>query len=110
MRTPLIALILVGATAVFGQSAYQVPSPPAQVRVDTEVEELALGYAAALHEIHQTPVYLVLRQNGSVVTLVSVKSLVALHGVLLVELDSGLKYAINPKDVITLTDAPPAKR
>lgn len=109
MKATLIALLLAAAMPTFGQSSSSTPASSAPVRVNTEVEELARGYAAAFSSIDHTPIYLTLRQGDAMVTLVSVTSLKARAGVLLVELDSGLKYIINPKDVVVITDAPPKK-
>lgn len=109
MKPTLLALLLAGTAVAVGQPTYQVPAPRAEVQINTEVGELARGYAAALSRIHHTPIYMTLRQGGNIVTLVSIKSLKAVDGVLVVELDTGPKYIINPKDIITITDAPPTK-
>ncbi len=109
MKTIACALFLIAALAGFGQPAGTGPSQPITVRVASEVEDLARGYATAFPGITRIPVYLNLRREGGVVTLVSVKAVKAVAGVLVVELDNGFTYLLNPEDVVSITDAPPPK-
>jgi hypothetical protein len=109
MKTITTVLFLVAAITGFGQPATRSPSPPVDVRITSEGEELARGYAAAFPSISHTPIYLNLRRDGATTTLVSVKSVKAEAGVLIVELDKGFIYILNPKDVVSITDAPPKK-
>jgi hypothetical protein len=108
MKIIAAAFFLAIATAGFGQTSSQ-SSPPVTVRVATEVEELARGYAAAFTSITRTPVYLIHSRDDTTTVLVSVKSVKASAGVLIVEVEKGLTYVINPRDVVMLTDAPPKK-
>jgi hypothetical protein len=109
MKTIAAAFFLAAAVAGFGQTASQSSQPPVTVRVATEVEELARGYAAAFSSITRTPVYLIHSRDDITTVLVSVKSMKASAGVLIVEVEKGLTYIINPRDVVMITDAPPRK-
>ncbi|MDD2762575.1 MAG: hypothetical protein PHE83_01220 [Opitutaceae bacterium] len=109
MKTITTLLFLAAALTGFGQPPVPGAQPPVNVYVATEVEELARGYALAFPSISTTPVYLTLRKEGAVVTLVSVKSVKAAAGVLIVELDQGPIYILNPQDILSITNAPPAK-
>ncbi len=109
MKTIAAAFFLATAVAGFGQTSSQSTQPPVTVRVATEVEELARGYAAAFASITRTPVYLIHSRDDATTVLVSVKSVKASAGVLIVEIEKGLTYVINPRDVVMITDAPPRK-
>jgi uncharacterized protein (DUF849 family) len=109
MRTIAAAFFLAVAVTGFGQSAPQSPQLPVTVRVATEVEELARGYAAAFSSMTHTPVYLIHSRDDTTTVLVGVKSVKASAGVLIVEVEKGLTYVINPRDVVMITDAPPRK-
>ena len=109
MKTIAAAFFLTFAVAGFGQTSSQSSQPPVTVRVATEVEELAKGYAAAFASITRTPVYLIHSRDDTTTVLVSVKSVKASAGVLIVEVEKGLTYVINPRDVVMITDAPPRK-
>ena len=109
MKTIAAAVFLAAAVAGFGQTASQSSQPPVTVRVATEVEELARGYAAAFSSITRTPVYLVHSRDGTTTVLVSIKSVKASAGVLVVETDKGLVYILNPKDMVMITDVAPKK-
>ena len=78
-------------------------------RVATEIEELARGYSEAFARISRTPVYLNLRKDGVTVTLVSVRAVRPFAGVVVIELDNGFTYILNPEDIVSITDAPPPK-
>ena len=108
MKTIAAAFFLAFAVVGFGQTSSQ-SSQPVTVRVATEVEELARGYAAAFSGFTRTPVYLIHSRDDTTTVLVSVKSVKASAGVLIVEVEKGLTYVINPRDVVMLTDAPPKK-
>lgn len=109
MKTITAALFLAITVAGFGQTASQNSQAPVTVRVATEVEELARGYAAAFSNFTRTPVYLIHSRDDTTTVLVSVKAVKASAGVLIVEVEKGLTYVINPRDVVMLTDAPPKK-
>jgi hypothetical protein len=109
MKTIAAAFLLAAAAAGFGQTASQSSQPPVTVRIATEVEELARGYAAAFSSITRTPVYLIHSRDDTTTVLISVKSIKASAGVLIVEVERGLTYIINPRDVVMITDAPPRK-
>jgi hypothetical protein len=106
MKTIITILLLTVAASGFGQPTGPAP---ATVHIATEVEELARGYAAAFPTITRAPIYLTVRKNGTTMTLVSVRSVKAAAGVLIVEIEKGFTYILNPEDVIAITDAPPAK-
>ncbi len=109
MKTITAVLFLLLAGPAFAQPANQGAGQPLTIRLESEVEQLAKGYATAFAGISHTPIYLNLRREGATVTLVSIRSMKAVAGVLVVETDRGLTYALNPKDVVSLTDAPPRK-
>lgn len=103
MKTPLLlALIL----ALSPWARAQTPSygTPIQVSVESEVKDLAKGYAAAFALLSRPPLTLVFQKEGNLNTLEDVKSVRAVDGVLVVEVGRGLLYVINPKDVVYLTD------
>ena len=110
MKTIAIVFFLTTAAAGFGQSVDSgLPPRPANVEIRTEVDELARGYAAAFASITRTPVYLVHSRDDTSTILVSIKSVKAVGGVLVVQDERGLTYILNPKDVVMITDAPPKK-
>ncbi len=109
MKKITAVLFLLLASTAFAQPSNQGAGQPVTFRLESEVEQLAKGYATAFTGINHTPIYLNLRREGATVTLVSVRSVKAVAGVLVVETDKGLTYALNPKDVVSLTDAPPKK-
>lgn len=109
MKTITALLFLAAAVAGFGQPAPQGSQQPVTVRVATEVEELARGYAAAFSSITRTPVYLIHSRDGTTTVFVSIRSVKASAGVLVVETDKGLIYILNPKDVVMITDVAPKK-
>ena len=108
MKTITAILFLTATIAAFGQPAER-GAPPVTVRVATEVEELAQGYAAAFAAITRTPVFLIHSRDDTTTVLISIRSVKALAGVLIVQDEKGLTYAINPRDVVMITDAPPKK-
>ena len=110
MKTITAVFLLLLASPGFGQPMNQGSTPPFAVRLESEVEQLARGYATAFTSMGRTPIYLNLRREGATVTLVSIRAVKAVAGVLVVETDKGLTYVLNPKDVVSLTDAPPAKK
>jgi len=109
MKTIIAAILLLLAATGWAQSAAPGAGQPVTVRLESEVEQLARGYATAFPDIPHTPIYLNLRREGATVTLVGIRSMKAVAGVLVVETDKGLTYVLNPKDVVSLTDAPPKK-
>ena len=109
MKTIFAALLfLAAAVAGIAQSA-STGAPPVTVRVDSEVEQLARGYAAAFSSITHTPIYLIHSRDDTTTVLVSVRSVKAVDGVLVVQDEKGLTYVLNPRDVVMLTDAPPKR-
>lgn len=109
MKSFTLLLFLAAAVTGFGQSAGSGSLSPVTVRVATEVEELARGYADAFATITRTPVYLIHSRDDTTTVLVSLKSVKAAAGVLIVQDEKGLTYVINPKDVVMISDAPPKK-
>lgn len=86
------------------------PPPGATIEVRSEVEDLAAGFAAGFKSIGSVPVYLTHVRGDKVTVIVSVKAVAAARGVLIVTLDSGQTYLLNPLDVVSISDAPPQKR
>lgn len=109
MKTFTILLLLTAAVSGFGQPMDRGSPQPVTVRVATEVEELARGYAAAFSTMTRTPVYLIHSRDDTTTVLISIKSVKASAGVLIVQDEKGLIYVINPRDVVMITDAPPKK-
>jgi hypothetical protein len=109
MKMIIAWFLLTTAIAGFGQSVDSGPPRPATVQIQTEVEELARGYAAAFAGISRTPVYLIHSRDDTSTVLVGIKSVKAVGGVLVVQDERGLTYIMNPKDVVMITDAPPKK-
>jgi trehalose-6-phosphate synthase len=109
MKTITTLLFLAAAVTVLGQPAPQGAQPPVNVRISTEVEELARGYAAAFSSIAHTPIYLIHSRDDTTTVLVSLRSVKAVAGVLVVQDEKGLTYVLNPRDVVMITDAPPKK-
>jgi hypothetical protein len=105
MKSFTLLLFLAAAVSGFGQS-----QSPVTVRVSTDVEELARGYAEAFPAITRTPVYLIHSRDDITTVLISIKSVKAAAGVLIVQDEKGLTYIINPKDVVMISDAPPPKK
>ena len=108
MKAIASLLFLAAAATGLGQPVNQ-GGPPVTVRVATEVEELAQGYAAAFTTITRTPVFLIHSRDDTTTVLISIKSVKASAGVLIVQDEKGLTYVINPRDVVMITDAPPKK-
>jgi hypothetical protein len=48
-------------------------------------------------------------RDDTTTVLISIKSVKASAGVLIVQDEKGLTYVINPRDVVMITDAPPKK-
>jgi trehalose-6-phosphate synthase len=108
MKTITTLLFLAAALTASGQPAPS-SAPPVSVRIPTEVEELAQGYAAAFAGITHTPIYLIHSRDDTTTVLVSIRSVKAVGGVLVVQDEKNLTYVFNPKDVVMITDAPPKK-
>jgi len=108
MKTIAVLLFLAAAAVGSAQSAAS-NSPPVNVRIDSEVEQLARGYAAAFSSITHTPIYLIHSRDDTTTVLVSLRSVRAVDGVLVVQDEKGLTYVLNPRDVVMITDAPPKR-
>ena len=109
MKTTAAVLFLAAALTSFGQPASTGPAQPMSIHVASEIEDLARGYSEAFARISRTPVYLNLRKDGATVTLVSVRAVRPFAGVVVIELDNGFTYILNPEDIVSITDAPPPK-
>lgn len=109
MKTISLFLFLAAAVTAWGQPAPQNVQPPVNVRISTEVEELARGFATAFSSITHTPIYLIHSRDDTTTVLVSVRSVKAVGGVLVVQDEKGLTYVLNPRDVVMITDAPTKK-
>ncbi len=99
---------LVLATSALAQSQPSAPptAGPVHVSVDSEAKDLATGYALAFTQLSRPPLTLTFQKDGVLRVLEDVKQVRAAGGVLVVEVGRGLIYAINPKDVVYLTDGP----
>jgi len=102
-----LALLLLLAGTAFAQAGSLAPPPT--IRVPTEAEELARGYADAFATITHTPIYVVHSRDDTTLVLVGVRSVRAMGGVLVVQDEKGLTYALNPRDIVMITDAPPKR-
>ena len=98
----LFATVL--AAGAFAQSQSAPASPPIHVTVDSEVKDLANGYALAFTQLSRPPLTMTFQKEGTLRVLEDVKTVRAAGGVLVVEIGRGLIYVINPKDVVYLTD------
>jgi hypothetical protein len=97
----LIAAAFVLAVPAFAEVT---PNPPTVLTLDSEVKELARGYAAAFSQLSRPPLTLAFQKEGVLRVLEDVKQVRAAEGVLVVEVGRGIVYVINPKDVVYLTD------
>lgn len=73
------------------------------VNVVSEPKELAQGYAQAYAQLSRW-VNVTLERNGQRQVLSGVRSIRAIEGILLVEVGKGALYAINPRDIVMITD------
>jgi hypothetical protein len=105
MKKILLLALICAPVAALAQST----PPPINVVVRSEVEDLAQGFAAAFSAIGTTPVTVTYERDGKITTIVGVKAVEASRGVLVVHADSGLVYLLNPRDIISISDAPPPK-
>jgi|GEM_PF-1749064 len=107
---PLIALTLLsGFPALHAQSNRNIGTPDVTVVAVSELESLASGYAAAFAQLPAGAKYVVVSRGEKTEYLGSVRSVRALGGVLLIELESGIYEAISPSDVIKVTNGKPLK-
>lgn len=103
-------LLLVSTVWSYGATGDTAPAPNVNVSVTSESKELANGYAAAFARFRRVPFHVQLQHEGGKVILIQdVKTATAVGGVLLLETNKGLFYAINPQDVIWSSDAPVEK-
>jgi hypothetical protein len=109
MKTITTLLFLAAAVTALGQPAPQNAPAPVNVRIESEAEQLARGYATAFSRITHTPIYLIHSRDDTTTVLVSLRSVKAVAGVLVVQDENGLTYVINPRDVVMITDAPPKR-
>jgi hypothetical protein len=108
--TRVLALVVVACVAtVLSPAASKAQSGSPTISVPSEAEQLARGFAAAYDEIQRTPVFLVYERAGRTAVVSSVRSIRAIGGVLVVVNDKRLTYIVNARDVVCLTDDPPAQ-
>ncbi len=74
------------------------------VTVDSEVKNLAQGYARAAGRLSRPPIKLAFQKEGVTLVLEDVRTVQDVEGVLAVEVSKGFIYLINPKDVVYITD------
>jgi len=74
--------------------------------MDSEVKDLANGYAQAFTLLSRPPLTITFQKEGVLRVLEDVKQVRAAGGVVVVEVGRGLIYVINPKDIVYLTDGP----
>ncbi|MFT3868992.1 MAG: hypothetical protein QM715_11090 [Nibricoccus sp.] len=105
-----LALFILASALVSGAFAQSSTRPPQsqptdkEVAVQSEVKDLARGYALAFSQLSRPPLTLVFQREGQQRVLEDVKAVRAAEGVLVVEVGRGLIYVINAKDVLYLTD------
>ena len=98
----ILAAILAVCSGAYADSA--VSTPPMQVTVQSDVKDLAKGYAAAFGSLTNTPFTLVMQKEGSVRRIEDIKTVKDSDGVLIVTTGKGLTYIVNPRDIIYITD------
>ncbi|BET67140.1 hypothetical protein ASA1KI_20580 [Opitutales bacterium ASA1] len=109
-NTRLFALAIVACLATaLAPAASKAQTGGNTINVPSEAEQLARGFAAAYDEIQRTPVFLVYERAGRTAVVSSVRSIRAIGGVLVVVNDKRLTYIVNARDVVCLTDDPPAQ-
>ena len=98
-------LVFTTATLVRGAPSDSA-SPSVSITVNSDSKELAAGFAQAFARLRHVPFHVQLQRDGKTTVINDIKAATAENGVLLLETGKGLFYAVNPKDVIWLSDAP----
>lgn len=113
MKKTLISLLIIAAAPVAFSATTDTPapaSPPVNVTVKSDGQELAAGFAAAFTRLRHVPFHVQLQREGSAAIVINdIKTVSAAGAALLIETNKGLFYVINPKDVIWISDAPVEK-
>ncbi len=111
MKKRLLSLLLLAIAPLAFSATIDAPSsPPVNVTVKSEGQELAAGFAAAFTRLRHVPFHVQLQREGSAAIVINdIKAVSAAGAALLVETNKGLFYVINPKDVIWISDAPVEK-
>lgn len=100
-------IVLLSTVWAYGATSDTDAAPNINVSVSSESKDLATGYAAAFTKFRRVPFHVQLQhEGGKIIVINDIKSVSANGGVLLLETNKGLFYAINPKDIIWLSDAP----
>lgn len=100
----LASVLVSGAYAQSSTHSSQSQQAEREIVVQSEVKDLARGYALAFSQLSRPPLTLVFQREGQQRVLEDVKGVRAAEGVLVVEVGRGLIYVINAKDVLYLTD------
>lgn len=106
---PLVAMLL-SVPSVGFTATDSVPVQPVSVTVTGDARELAVGYTLAFAKLRRVPFQVQLQHEGGKPILIQdVKTVSAAGSVLVIETSKGLIYAVNPNDVIWVSDAPVEK-
>ncbi|WP_438479026.1 hypothetical protein [Oleiharenicola lentus] len=81
-----------------------VTSGETRVIVPTAISELAQGYADAIQQMALKTTVVYVKGDGKVVAIKGIRSARPVGSVLLITLSAGSMLAINPQDVVMITD------
>jgi len=104
-RTIIIGSLFLAATA-WAQTGPLSPAPTTAVHVttDSEIKDLARGYAHASTALSHPPISLAFQKEGVLRVIDDVRTIRDNEGILVVVVGTGLSYLINPRDVVYITD------
>lgn len=100
----ILAAILAACSGAYADSAVSTPPATTQVTVQSDVKDLAKGYATAFGSLTNTPFTLVMQREGVTREIEDVQAVSASDGVLIVKTGKNLSYIVNPKDIVYITD------
>lgn len=107
MKNLLLSSFLLTAGPFTLCAAADSGSPAVNVSINSECTELAAGYARAFTSLRKVPFHVQLQRGEGKTTLITdIKAVTAVGAVLLIETNKSLFYAVNPKDVMWISDAP----
>ena len=108
----LASVFTLGAVPVIAQTRPAAPggstiaSGETKVIMPTAISELAAGYAEAIQQMALKSTTVYVKGDGKVIAIKGLRSARALGGVLLLNLSTGGSVAVNPQDVVLITDSP----